>query len=107
VPPANANSGRREFFRELVRRKVTVYALVLGCVGAFVFGAYQEDPMIMVAAPAAVVAMVLGVVVFLADSRAARNFYLSFAEAAGLEYVGNWNILPYTPLLGAWRPAAL
>ena len=25
----------------------------------------------------------------LADSRAAKNFYLSFAETAGLEYVGN------------------
>jgi hypothetical protein len=84
-----------------MRRRVTVYALVLGCVGAFVFGAWQGDAMIMAAAPAAVVAMVLGVAVFLADRRAATNFYLSFAETAGLEYVGNWSILPYTPLLGA------
>jgi hypothetical protein len=84
-----------------MRRKVTVYALVLGCVGAFVFGAYQGDQMIMAAAPAAVVAMVLGLAAFLADRRAATNFYLSFAETAGLEYVGNWSILPYTPLLGA------
>jgi hypothetical protein len=98
---ANANSGRWEYFRELMRRKATVYILVLGGMGAFVFGASRRDPLIMAAAPAAVVALVLVVAAILADRRAARNFYLSFAQAAGLEYVGHTELLPYTPLLGA------
>jgi hypothetical protein len=84
-----------------MRGKLAVYTLVLGCVGGFVFGASQGSAVIMAAVPAAVVAMVLGVAAYLADSRAAKSFYLSFAETAGLEYVGNSDILPYTPLLGA------
>lgn len=101
MPPANANSGRREYFRELMRRKVTIYTLVLGTLGGFVYGAYRRDPLIMAAAPAAVVLLVLTVAAVLADKRAARNFWIAFAETAGLEYVGNWDILPFTPLLGA------
>ena len=99
--PANANSGRREYFRELMRRKLTIYTLVLGSIGGFVYGASQQDPLIMAAAPAGVVMLVLMVAAVLADRRAARNFWLAFAETAGLEYVGNWDILPFTPLLGA------
>ena len=101
MTPANSNSGRRQYFRELMRGKLAVYTLVLGCVGGFVFGASQGSAVIMAAGPAVVVAMVLGVAAYLADSRAAKSFYLSFAETAGLEYVGNSDILPYTPLLGA------
>jgi hypothetical protein len=97
VTPANANSGRRGYFREIVRGKLAMYTLVIGCIGGFVFGAYRGDPLTMVAAPVVVVAMVLGLAAFLADSRAARNFYLSFAETAGLEYVGDWEVLPCTP----------
>jgi hypothetical protein len=99
--PANANSGRREYFRELMRRKLTAYVLVLGGVGAFVFGASQRDPLILVGAPFALAVLVLGVAAILADRHAARNFYLSFSEAAGLEYIGHTELLPYTPLLGA------
>ena len=84
-----------------MRGKLAVYTLVLGCVGGFVFGASQGSIVIMLAVPAAAVAIVLGVAAYLADSRAAKNFYLSFAETAGLEYVGNSDVLPYTPLLGA------
>jgi hypothetical protein len=101
VRPSNANSGRRDYFRELMRRKVTVYTLVLGCVGGFVVGAWQSNVMVMVLVPATVVVSVLGVAAALADKRAARNFFQSYAEAAGLEYVGDWEIMPFTPLLGA------
>lgn len=101
MSPANANSGRREYFRELMRRKLTIYTVVLGCIGGFVYGAYRRDPLIMAAAPAGVVLLVLTVAAVLADKRAARNFWAAFAETAGLEYVGNWDILPFTPLLGA------
>jgi hypothetical protein len=99
--PSNANSGRKEYFRELMRCRLTVYVLALGSLGAFVFGASRRDTLIMLAAPVAVVALVLAVVAFLADRRAARSFYLSFAQAAGLEYIGHSELLPYTPLLGA------
>jgi hypothetical protein len=101
VTPANANSGRRAYFRQLIRSKLTVYSLVLGCLGAFVYGASQHDALIMAAGPLGVVLLVLVVVAYLADKRSARSFYLAFAEAAGLECVGNWEILPFTPLLGA------
>jgi hypothetical protein len=101
MPPANANSNRREYFRALMRSKLTVYTLVLGCLGGFVYGAYQRDPLLMAALPAGVVALVLVVAAVLADRRSARSFYLAFADAAGLEHVGDWDILPFTPLLGA------
>ena len=101
MPPANANSNRREYFRALMRSKLTIYTLVLGCLGGFVYGAYQRDPLVMAAAPAGVVVLVLLVAAVLADRRSARSFYLAFANAAGLEYVGDWDILPFTPLLGA------
>jgi hypothetical protein len=100
-PPANANSGRRVYFRQLIRNKLTVYVLVLGMIGGFVIGAYERDPLIMAAAPAAVVALVLLVAAVLADKRSARQFFLSFAQSAGLEYIGDWEIMPFTPLLGA------
>jgi hypothetical protein len=100
-PPANANSGRRTYFRNFIRGRPAVYTLVLGCAGAFLYGASRRDPLVMAAAPAAVAALALIVAAVLADRSAARNFFLSFSEAAGLEYVGNSEILPFTPLLGA------
>jgi hypothetical protein len=84
-----------------MRGKLAVYTLVLGSVGGFLFGASQGSMVIMAAAPAGVVVIVLGVAAYLADNRAAKNFYLSFAATAGLEYVGQSEVLPYTPLLGA------
>jgi hypothetical protein len=99
--PSNANSGRRAYFRGFIRSRLAVYALVLGSVAGFVYGAYRRDPLIMAIAPAAVAALVLAAAAFLADRYSANAFFRSFAEAARLDYVGRWELAPFTPLLGA------
>jgi hypothetical protein len=101
VPPANAHSRRRAYFHQLIRGKPAVYGLALGSVGAFVFGASRRDPLIMAAGPAGVVAVVVAVVAFVADRSAEQSFFRAYAEARGLEYVDRYELLPFTPLLGA------
>jgi hypothetical protein len=98
---ANANSGRSSYFRDLIRGKPATYALALGCIGAFVYGAYLRDPLVMAAAPAGVVVLVLAVAAVLADRSAARSFFLSYADGLGLEYLDRWEVSCFTPLLGA------
>jgi hypothetical protein len=100
-PPANANSGRRVYFRKLMRGKPAVYGAAVGCAGAFVFGASRQNFLIMAAGPAAVAAFVTAVAALLADRRAAQNFFRSYAEARGLDYVARFDVLALTPLLGA------
>jgi hypothetical protein len=99
--PANADSGRREYFRELVRRRTVVYPLVLGTIGTFLFGASLRNPVMMLVAPATVAAAILAIAAFVADQCAEANFFSSFAALAGLEYVDRWEIPAFTPLLGA------
>jgi hypothetical protein len=84
-----------------MRGKPAVYTLTLGCIGAFVYGAYVADPLVMVIAPLAVVILVTGAAAIVADRRAARSFFLSYAKGLGLEYVGDWEVACFTPLLGA------
>jgi hypothetical protein len=99
--PTNADSDRRAYFRSLVNSRPAIYALVLGCLAAFLFGVYRRDPLLMVAAPVGVAALVLVPLALLADRRAAQSFFKSFAETHRLEYVGDWEVLPFTPVLGA------
>jgi hypothetical protein len=99
--PANANSGRRAYFRELIRRRSAVYPLALGSAAAFVYGAYRDDLLVMALAPAGVVALVLGLAAFIADRRAEASFFRSFADLTGLDYVDRWELPAFTPLLGA------
>jgi hypothetical protein len=66
-----------------------------------VLGAALGSTFVMVVFPVVVVTIVVTIVALLAAMRANRQFFLSFAKSAGLEYVGGWEILPFTPLLGA------
>jgi hypothetical protein len=97
----NANSGRRSYFRDLIRAKPAAYALTLGCISAFVYGAYLQNPLVMTAGPVGVVVLVLVVTAIVADRRAAQSFFTSYAEGLGLEYVGDRELPCFTPLLGA------
>jgi hypothetical protein len=100
VPP-DAHSGRSAYFRKLIRGKPAVYTIVIGGVGAFLFGAARRDLVIMAAAPIAVVAVVMIVAAMLADRYSTKSFFRSFAAARDLEYVDRWEVTPFTPLLGA------
>jgi hypothetical protein len=99
--PVNAHSGRSAYFRKLIRGKAAVYPTVLGCVGAFVFGASRHDALIMLAAPAGVILLVAIVAAWIADRYSTQSFFRAFADAHGLEYVGRSEVTPFTPLLGA------
>ena len=103
VPPPrrNASSTRAFHLRRVLRGRAAGYALGLGVVGAFVAGAWFGSPLVMLAAPAAVAALVLVAAFASASGGAERDFFLSFAAARGLRYVGDTTLLPLTPLLGA------
>jgi hypothetical protein len=101
VLPDNADFGRRAYFEALIRSRVAAYALVTGCIAAFLLGAARGEAVVMVAGPVGLVLLVILVTAFLADRRAAESFFESFARALGLEYVGRWEIAAFTPLLAA------
>jgi hypothetical protein len=100
-PRQNAASTRGFHMRRIVRGRAAGYALGLGVVGAVVVGAWLRSPLVMLAGPAAVIAVVLLVAFRAADRSAEEEFFLSFAQARGLRYVGRTTLQPLTPLLAA------
>ena len=100
-PRRNAGSTRAFHLRRILRGRGAGYALGLGVVGAFVAGAWLGSPVVMLGGPIVVVALVVAIALSAAAGRAERDFFLSFAEARGLRYVGDTTLLPLTPLLGA------
>lgn len=102
APPRRDSSSTRGFhLRRILHGRTAGYALGLGITAAFVAGAWLRSPLLMAAGPAAVAALVGAVSFALADRRAERDFFLSFAAARGMRYVGDTTLLPLTPLLGA------
>jgi hypothetical protein len=97
----HADHGQGELFRSYLRSRTAFWALFAGIAGAFLFGAWKRDPLIMAAGPAAVVVGVIGVAWFMADRAAARRFYSGFARSVGLGYASRFELLSLTPLLGA------
>jgi hypothetical protein len=97
----DADATRARHMRALTGARGTVYALGLGVVAAVLVGAWLREPLVMLAAPAAVVAVVLGVCFWLADRRAEEEFFRRFAHARGFTYAPRSELLPLTPLLGA------
>jgi hypothetical protein len=85
----------------MLHGRLAGYAIALGVVGTFVAGAWLGSPLVMLAGPAAVVALVLLAAFRAADSRAEHEFFLSFSEARGLRHAGRTVLLPLTPLLAA------
>jgi hypothetical protein len=100
-PRRHAASTRAFHMRRILRGRAAGYALGLGIAAAFVAGAWLRSPLVMAAGPAAVAALVAAAAFALAARRAERDFFLSFAAARGMRYVGETTLLPLTPLLGA------
>ncbi|MGH2978442.1 MAG: hypothetical protein ACRDLQ_02235, partial [Solirubrobacterales bacterium] len=94
-------STRAFHLRRVLRGRVAGYALALGVVGAVVVGAWMHSALVMLGGPILVGMLVLAAAFSAADGRAERDFFLSFAAARGLRYVGDTALLPLTPLLGA------
>ena len=59
------------------------------------------EPLVMVAGPLVVVALVVVVCFVVADRLAEQEFFRSFARARGFTYALRMELLPLTPLLGA------
>jgi hypothetical protein len=97
----NADSGQELLFRTYLASRPAVYAMALGVLGAFVFGAWKGNILVMAAGPAAVLAGVAGVCWLVADHVAAHRFYAGFARAVGLDYASPAELTTLTPLLGA------
>ena len=97
----DADSMRSVYLRRMLHGRGTVYTLAIGIVGAVVLGAWLSRPLVMLAGPLLVVAVVVGTCFLLADRRSEAEFFTSFARARGLRYVGRMELLPLTPLLGA------
>jgi hypothetical protein len=102
APPRRAAASTRAFhLRRILRGRLAGYAFALGVVGAVVLGAWLHSVPVMGGGPVVVGLLVLAAAVRTADVRAERDFFLSFAAARGLRYVGETTLLPLTPLLGA------
>jgi hypothetical protein len=97
----DANERRGEHFRAAMRSRGSAYALVFGASAGFVVGAWQRNPLLMAALPAAIVLTVVGVCYWLAERRAEDDFFQAFAALRGLSHWPRYEVLPYTPLLGA------
>jgi hypothetical protein len=100
-PPRNADSTRAAHLSTLLRGRVAGYALALGTVGGFLFGAAIGSTLVMAGAPLAVAALVLGLAFRTADGQAAEDFFIGFAAGHGLNHYPVTELLPLTPLLGA------
>jgi hypothetical protein len=99
--PRHANAGRGETFRMLIGGRGAAYALVLGGAAAVVYGAYRGRPLVMLGGPVLVALVVVVTCAVMADRLAAERFFSSFARAHGLDYARRWELLSFTPLLGA------
>lgn len=99
--PRHADAGRRAYFRSFLTGRGSVYTMVLGASAVVVYGAYRGEPLIMLAGPPVIVALVVAVCALLADRLAAERFFASFARRHGLAYVRHAQLHPLTPLLGA------
>ena len=97
----NAKQTRAEHFRALLHGRVAAYSLVLGMSATFLVGASMRNPVVMLVFPATVVVAVVFICYAVADQRAKTDFFLAFANARGLAHWPHYEVLPYTPLLGA------
>jgi hypothetical protein len=97
----DADSGQGRLFRSYLSSAPAAYAMAIGTLGAFTFGAWKGSVALMAGGPAAIVAAVAVLCWVAADRSAARNFYWGFANSVGLTYAAETSLLALTPLLGA------
>lgn len=97
----NADSGQGQLFRSYLGSAPAAYAMAFGSLAAFTAGAWQGSLAIMLGGPAAIVLGVAGIAWYMADQKAANDFYWGFASSVGLTYANQTSLLTLTPLLGA------
>jgi hypothetical protein len=101
IGPRDADSTRGEHFHEIVRGRGFAYWLVLGTVASLVAGAWLHSAALLVAGSLFVGTVAVLVAFSSADRRAERDFFAEYASARKLAYIGDTDVLPLTPLLGA------
>jgi hypothetical protein len=99
--PSDADQGRSALFRRNLRSAPAVYAMLLGGGGAFLLGAYLQDPRVWAGGPAAIIALVVLIAFRSADRRAELDFFVALARSLKLDYLAHGGLPPLTPLLGA------
>jgi hypothetical protein len=99
--PVSADATRGSHFRALARGRAATYVLVVGIAGAIVWAAATHDWRPAAGGPVLLVLLVLGISLWLADRRAAEDFWAAYAAGRGLRYVAHPAPSPMTPLLGA------
>jgi hypothetical protein len=100
--PGDANAGRGEAFRAVLRRPTVVSALVVGPSAALVVGAATADAAVALAAPLVVLAATLAWAWRSAGRAAERAFWRAVAEALEFEpFTELGELQRTTPLLHA------
>lgn len=100
--PATTETARGEHFRALARSRTGFWCLVLAAGAAFVAAAvFTQNALIALGAPAGAVAVVLAIMLVVADRRAEEDFFKLFAAARGWTYSHQWTLVEFTPLLSA------
>jgi hypothetical protein len=74
---------------------------VIGASIALALGAAFGGLVVALIAPLAWCALVLGCIYLGAQRSSEREFFIAYADSVGLDYLGHWELLPLTPLLGA------
>jgi hypothetical protein len=97
--PDDANDLRAFHFRRAMREPSTWFLLGLAAIaGGVAAAAFVSPPVGLLAAPV-VLLLGVGVVFWIADSRAAEAFFQVYAEGRGLTLAGRTSLLETTPLL--------
>lgn len=87
--------------RAITHGRAFLYAAVLGAAAALVAGAVFGGVAFALVAPAVWLPACFAVAWFIADGRSEQDFWTSFATSIGMRYVGDHELMPLTPLLGA------
>jgi hypothetical protein len=101
VSPSHSDATRRQHLGALLRSRGATFAFVLGVPAVVIAGIAVDNPLIVFGGPVAVVAVVLGVSLLIADRLAAQDFFSAYARRRGWTYVGQGTVMPLTPLLAA------
>lgn len=97
--PTDANALRGHHFKRLLHKQLTWWLIGVPAIVAAVAGAASAGVVIGVVALLAVVAIGIGVVFAMADSKAADDFFNVYADNHDLELGGKSTLSSATPLL--------
>ncbi len=96
--PADSNSLRGYHFKRLLRKQLTWWLIGVPAVAVLVYG-LTKNPATAWIFPLIVIAIGIGIVFWIADSKAADDFFSVYADSRGLALGGRTNLPAATPLL--------